>query len=226
MRILNGNYIIASDDSQLDIHVCDLKAYQDAFASAFIDQNVPISGVKILEIGGGDSRVLSLFAGRHECWNIDKFAGLGSGPKSAPTNKQYRIVQDYMGNGNPELPDTYFDVVFSISALEHVPEETEVFKNILHDIDRVLKPGGYSFHLFDIVIRSDKSVWMNAFVQYIFNTISTLNAFIPFNEVSYRDDLYTMSRRSYYKLWFPITKKPYEMFGTPSSIGIFWKKPV
>ena len=45
MQILNGNYIVALDGNQLNVHFCDLKAYQDAFASAFIDQNLPFSGI-------------------------------------------------------------------------------------------------------------------------------------------------------------------------------------
>ena len=226
MRMLNGNYIVAANGSPLDIHFCDLKAYQDAFASAFIDQNLPFSGLNILEVGGGHSRVLPLFSTRHECWNIDKFDGLGSGPRNVPTNINYRLVQDYMGSGNPGLPNAYFDAVFSISALEHVPEEIEIFKNILQDIDRVLKPGGYSFHLFDIVLRSNKTVWMNAFVKYIYSNITTLNTFIPLDKVDYMDDIFIMSRPAYYKMWFSITKKPYNEFGKPSSICVFWKKPI
>ena len=44
-------------------------------------------------------------------------------------------------------PDGYFDFVFSISALEHVPDDNQDYlRDIWDDIDRILKPGGYSLH--------------------------------------------------------------------------------
>lgn len=41
-------------------------------------------------------------------------------------------------------PDNYFDVVISITVMEHAQNKEEIFK----EIHRVLKPGGYSMHLF------------------------------------------------------------------------------
>lgn len=88
---------------------------------SFISANVP-RGSRILEIGGGDSRILKHFARNYECWNLDPCEGLGIGPVNF-SSPDYRIVYDYLGNGSAELPDHSFDLVFSISALEHTPED-------------------------------------------------------------------------------------------------------
>ena len=38
-----------------------------------------LSGLKIAEVGGGDSRVLRRIAGTNECFNIEKFEGADGG---------------------------------------------------------------------------------------------------------------------------------------------------
>ena len=52
-----------------------------------------------------------------------------------------------------ELPDHYFDFVFSVSALEHTPDDHSVRVNVLKDINRILKPGCPSLHCFDAFLR-------------------------------------------------------------------------
>ena len=190
---------------------------------AFIKDHVP-PGSRILDVGGGISRVLNHFSDQYECWNIDKFEGLGNGPKKQKTGK-YRLVNDYMGNFNPELPDDYFDLVFSISALEHVPQEDSVFlQNIIDDMDRVLKPGGYSLHLFDIVYKEGKLRVFNKFMYHLFTTVDTINPFIHPNKVYSGYDLYFLSESAYVDVWERITKIPFKVFGQPTSINALWQK--
>ncbi|MFA6596666.1 MAG: glycosyltransferase, partial [Ignavibacteriaceae bacterium] len=206
----------------IDPDKCDLKVYQDLLAFNFIKNNVPV-GSKILEIGGGNSRVIESLKNDYECWNIDKFEGNGNGPTAINDKKGFQLVLDYIGNFNPDLPENYFDCVFSISALEHVPENEETYKNILQDIDRVLKPGGYSFHCFDVVLQKE-TTWTNGLLPYLFNKTKTLNEFIPFEDISKDDDLYVMSKDSYEYYWHKYTDKSYEEFGRPLSYNIFWQK--
>jgi ubiquinone/menaquinone biosynthesis C-methylase UbiE len=221
IKLLEGKYITASE-GVLDIDFCDLKAFQDGMITAFIDQML-VPGGKVLEVGGGNSRVLPLFAKRHECWNIDKFEGCGNGPLALP-DAGYRIVRDYMGNVNRELPEKYFDLVFSISALEHVPDHPDLFPRILADINRVLKPGGYSAHFLDIVFKHDGTCWMNAFTPWLFRHAWPLNAFVPPEAFLWKEDMYIMSGKSYNAFWRHITKKSRVEFGIPSSIAVFWRK--
>lgn len=199
-----------------------LKYYQDLLALRFIRDNVP-PGSRILDVGGGISRILSHLAATYECWNIDKLEGVGNGPR-AIKDPPYRLVRDYMGNFNPELPDNYFDLVFSISALEHVPQhDTKIFDNIISDINRVLKPGGLSLHLFDIVLKP-ASFWTNKFTGHIFHNVATINKSATPEDMRRDPDFYAMSEEAYNKTWLHTTKVPYAETGLPSSLNILWKK--
>jgi hypothetical protein len=55
-----------------------LKAAQDAFILSILSGK---SELRILEIGGGNSRILRTLAPTNECWNIDTFDGRHGGPK-------------------------------------------------------------------------------------------------------------------------------------------------
>ncbi len=208
---------------RIDINDCCLKDYQDLLVYTFIKEHLPYSG-RILDIGGGNSRILSAFANSHECWNIDKLEGLGNGPQDVGCIPYYRLVRDYMGNFNPALPDNYFDLVFSISALEHTPENQDTFFSILKDINRVLKPGGFSLHLFDVRFLSEKKFWTNKFVNYIFDNVTTLNQWIDPATIADDPDLFVMSKKAYDKRWYHITRQSYTAFGRPASLNILWRK--
>lgn len=205
-----------------NIRESQLKVYQDLLVLRFIRDNVA-PGSRILDVGGGISRILSHLSKTYECWNIDKLEGVGNGPR-AVKEPPYRLVRDYMGNFNPELPDGYFDLVFSISALEHVPQnDTAVFDNIIKDIDRVLKPGGLSLHLFDIILKPN-AFWTNKFTNYIFDNVKTLNKTATPAQMRQDPDFYAMSEEAYNKTWLHSTKKPFHEHGLPSSLNILWQK--
>jgi ubiquinone/menaquinone biosynthesis C-methylase UbiE len=206
-----------------DPATCDLKVYQDYLTYCFVRRNVP-PGSRILEVGGGDSRILRFFATEYECWNADKCEGLANGPVKF-RSPHYRIVYDYVGSFNPELPDCHFDFVFSISALEHTPEDPEVRANVLKDINRVLKPGCPSFHCFDAILRPAGKSWVNGLIPYLYAGAPVQNPFAPLAEVDADPDTYTMSRQAYEANWEPITKESYEEFGRPFSVNLLWYSP-
>lgn len=58
-----------------------------------------------------------------------------------------------MGEFSEELPENYFDMVFSVSVLEHVP--IDWLENVIKDIHRILKKGGISCHSIDVIPGSD-----------------------------------------------------------------------
>ena len=205
----------------IDHAQCDLKRYQDILVLTFIKANIP-SGSRLLEVGGGNSRILTHLTSEYECWNVDKFEGLGNGPQVA-NQSGYKTVLDYMGNNNPDLPDAHFDFVFSVSALEHTPNDPNLYPQILNDITRVLKPGGWSLHLFDVVFKPE-GFWTNQFLPYLFENTSTPFA-MPDPERMQKDpDLYVMSKDAYDKYWKKTTGNSYDKFGRPTSINIFWRK--
>lgn len=215
-------YDIELYNKKVDPQSSPVKAYQDLLAFAYI-KNLLNPRCRILEVGGGNSRIIRHFASIHECWNIDKLEGCGNGPTEVSIPAM-RLVRDYIGNFNKDLPNDYFDLVFSISALEHVPDkDPSLFHNIKNDINRVLKPGGLSLHCFDIVIKSDY-VWTNKLLPFLFGETSPINSFIPFDVLLKDRDIFFMSKEAYDAFAKRHTKMEYEEFGKLMSYNILWLK--
>lgn len=127
-----------------------LKHVQDAWVLAMIAEHAPDRRLTIAEAGGGDSRVLEALKPRHECWNIDRFEGAGNGPQGVPEVEDVRIVPAYLGDFDSRLPDAHFDVVFSISVMEHVSLDAQ--ERFFRDCTRILKPGGLMLHAIDLYV--------------------------------------------------------------------------
>lgn len=125
----------------------NLKDIQDHY---ILSKLSAMKGGRVLEVGGGDCRVLRGFTNTLECWNAEKFTGAGIGPKSEIRYPGLRNALTHLGEFSDELPDNYFDLVFSISVVEHI--EDDQLKDFFRDIARVLKPGGRSVHAIDLYV--------------------------------------------------------------------------
>lgn len=212
---------IALQGKPVDPDFCNLKDYQDLLVFNFIQQFVP-QGSRILDVGGGNSRILNYFGGTYECWNLDKLEGIGNGLTEIPSGP-FKLVRDYLGNFTRELPDQYFDFVFSISALEHVVENgIEHFASLLADLNRVGKGGSYSLHLFDVTL-GPPAFWTNLFLPYLHAYTPSLVPFTPLPVQACDTDLFVMSKEFYEYGWQPTTGIPYEQFGRPASCQVLWK---
>jgi hypothetical protein len=66
-----------------------LKNIQDAVAFSWLKK---YNNQDIAEIGGGDSRVLSVLSKNNRTTNIDSFEGLGNGPTEKPVESFYKII--------------------------------------------------------------------------------------------------------------------------------------
>ncbi len=216
------NYEVELFGGKLAPSSWSLKRYQDLLVFSFIKQMLP-RGSKLLEVGGGDSRIIAYFKHRYECWNVDKLVGCGQGPTRIDTIG-FRLVQDYMGNFNPSLPPNYFDFVFSISALEHVPEHNpQLLENILTDLNRVLKPGCYSLHCLDSILMPH-NLWTNKLLPYIFQHEKTFNRLISYEELIRDRDIFVLPEEIYNIEWRPITRREYHEYGRPFSYNVLWIK--
>ncbi len=72
-------------------------------------------------------------------------------------------MDGYLGSFDSKLPSDYFDMVFSVSVIEHVPlVEYEAF---FADMHRILKPGGVHIHSYD--------VWWLKDLQPMFQAVET-----------------------------------------------------
>lgn len=197
----------------IDPELCTLKEYQDLLIFAYISENIP-TGSKILDVGGGNSRILRHFQKEFDCWNLDKFEGQGNGPLNLP-DCEYRIVREYLGNFPTELEDNSFDFVFSISALEHVPNDPEVHSRILRDLQRLLKPGAPSLHCFDCLlsVSTKSSNWTCDLLPFLYHSSPVSWKFLNLEELNSRQDIYGMNQASYDRYWKKIVGKDYEEFG-------------
>ena len=115
---------------------------------------------RIIEVGGGYSSLPAYLARKcgTETWVGDDF-GESSGqadswtrwgnPRDLPSIwSDVRYVFKPLGEFLPEYPDDYFDRVFSVSTLEHIPWEK--IDAVLGDMHRILAPGGRELHSVDI----------------------------------------------------------------------------
>lgn len=201
---------------------CDLKVYQDALVYSFILDNFP-SNAKLLEVGGGESRVISALKGKFEIWNLDKLEGAGFGPKDLISMNGFNLVQDYIGSNNPILPNAYFDFVFSISTIEHIPTSPEIIHNSIKDIQRLLKPGGYSLHCIDALLYSDH-YFVHPFVMTVYDQLSPLTKMLTFDEITNNNDAWLLPPFAFYTRWYHLVKAPLKKFGHPFSVNLLWQK--
>lgn len=219
---LENNYDTELYGYKIDPRNTSMKAYQDFLIFTFIKENIP-PGSKILNIGGDYSRILKHFKNDYECWKIDKFEGSGKDPAKIKMDG-IKLVLDYMGNFNKDLPDKYFDFVFSISAFENVKQDDpSVFQNILDDINRVSKDGAYNLHCFNIVVK-DEYVWSNKLLTHFFQNSNPLNEFVHFDILKKDPEVYVMSEQYYNDNWKSSTNKSYKEFGKPLSYNVIWRK--
>ena len=201
----------------IDPAYADLKRYQDLVTYAFIVENIK-PGARILEVGGGNSRIFERLSSEYECWLVDKLEGLGNGPKHINA-KNVKLIRDYIGTYNKELPENYFDFVFSISVLEHVPQNDEGFlMSIIDDTNRVLKVGGYSLHLFDVVLKDGLAKEFSKLIHLMFDVMPTCNKYVDVVEADKDGDIYYLNRETYNRKWMKYTNKSY------FSCYIFWSK--
>lgn len=124
-----------------------LKHIQDTFILSVLKD---LKGKKILEFGGGKSRILKLLSKDNECWNVDKFEGADGGPARLIRQRKVKTVKAYLGDFNDGIPSDYFDYVVSISVAEHIPHGD--LERVFADCARVLRPGGNLVQAIDLYL--------------------------------------------------------------------------
>ena len=140
-----------------------LKHIQDYW---MLEQLMSLKDQKICEIGGANSRVLPPLSRNNEVWNIDRFEGAGNGPSTIEKIDNAKYVFANLGEFSKELPDGYFDIVFSISVIEHISIENLFF--FWADHYRILKNGGRGLHLIDLYIKDNPNAYLEEKInQYI-----------------------------------------------------------
>ena len=144
-----------------------LKDAQDAWINSI---GANYSRARVLEIGGGTSRVLPRFLQLgHSCVNMDPFRGEAGGPPMLSVQEGVEVILAYIGDFEPSARDASFDLVFSVSVLEHIPDDR--LRPAFADIHRLLKPGGRSFHATAVMVGDKPSTRVAGEVQRLLEAV-------------------------------------------------------
>lgn len=146
------------------------------------------SGLKIGEIGGGNSRILEKLAEKNTCYNIEKFEGRDQGPGKEVLLKNVTNISAYIGEFSHDIQNEFFDLVFSISVVEHIT--TENLDNFFRDSLRILKPGGVFIHAIDMYLTSEPSEYTLERYRHYMQWVSQNEATRPLGFVTDRYPLF------------------------------------
>lgn len=118
-------------------------------------------GQKIIEVGGAYSSLPRFLARKYELesWVGDDFGGYTSesiwtrwgDPKDLPSKfPDTKYVFEPFGKFSESYPSNYFDRIFSVSTLEHIPDNFRL--DVFKDMNRCLAKGGMQIHAIDISV--------------------------------------------------------------------------
>ncbi len=114
---------------------------------------------KILEVGhGSGSFLFDIFKDKCEMWGLDDIVEDSRVEtdkllKLREENPHVKFKSGLLGQNIKELPDNYFDMVCSVSVIEHIPVDS--LKAAFEETYRILKPGGIVSHSYDIYYRQN-----------------------------------------------------------------------
>jgi hypothetical protein len=132
----------------------DLKNVQRPWAVKTILANVP-PPARLLEIGGGEP-IASGFLSElgYDVTLVDPYDGFGNGPtdydRYVELFPHVKIVREYFRPGMSTLTPSSFDVIFSISVLEHLSSSLSA---CFEAVAEFLSPEGVSIHCFDFILQ-------------------------------------------------------------------------
>jgi SAM-dependent methyltransferase len=154
-RMLDEGYATPKDIS--------LKGIQDGWMLSCLKG---IKNKRIMEIGGGHSRILPQLDG-NDLWNVDKFEGVGNGPLEAQTIAGINVLEEFIGDFAPSLPTV--DIIYSISVIEHIPFDKYVAA--YQDMARCLAPGGVMYHAVDIPLADEPLAVAQTRIQTLIDSV-------------------------------------------------------
>ncbi len=96
------------------------------------------SGDKILDLGCGNGRLLEIFKDKKiDYWGVDSSENLINIAKNRYPKARFQVANAL----KLPFPSNFFDKVYSIAVLHHIPSE-EFRAKFMEEIKRVLKPKG------------------------------------------------------------------------------------
>jgi SAM-dependent methyltransferase len=126
---------------------------------------------RVLEFGHGKgSPLFSLYEEKLEMWGIDEHSGLGTEFSQAAEYEAFRAVHPrarfehgLLGGPGHSLPPGHFDLVCSVSVVEHIP--LPELRSVLADAHRLLRPGGLLVNSYDLCFGFDMGTFFAAHTE-------------------------------------------------------------
>ena len=140
-------------------------------------------GQRIIEVGGAYSSLPKYLAKTYqlEAWFGDDF-GLNSGEsiwarwadphEHKAKNLEVTYSFENFGSFSDSHPSGYFDRVFSVSTLEHIPWDYRL--QVFMDMNRCLASGGRQLHTIDI----ETPTWRRALLQSVADHLPSIGSLI------------------------------------------------
>lgn len=157
----------------------DLKNVQRAWTVKTILGNFPL-GSKLLEVGGGVPLAAGMLAELgYEVTIVDPYEGAGNGPVEYEAYLQQfphvNFVKDFFDSKLSGYSDQYFDGIYSISVLEHIP--ISGIREVYEGVHKFLKKQGLSIHCVDVVVAGDRAQeHIDLLKEVIFQQLSLANS--------------------------------------------------
>lgn len=105
----------------------------------FLFDDYLIPGERVLDLGCGNGRFFEFFRGKNiDYFGVDSSESLIAIAKNKYPEARFQVVDAL----NLPFPNDYFDKVYSIAVLHHIPSD-ELRSQFLREAKRVLKPGGF-----------------------------------------------------------------------------------
>ena len=128
---------------------------QNSCLSTLLNQISDISGKKVLEIGCGVGRWAYFMVEKKKA----RYIGVDISPRMIEiATREVPKGNFYVIDGEKlDFPDNYFDLVFSVTVLHHIPYDKK--EKMISEICRVTKKGGYIIILEDISFKKPKQTF-------------------------------------------------------------------
>lgn len=159
---------------------------------------------RVLDVGAAYSNIPMYLQQTYGCemWVADDF-GLKSNEsfwtrdrsphEHIAAHPEVKFTLERLGAPDSSLPENYFDVIYSLSALEHVPGVST--PTVWSHMDRLLKPGGEMIHAIDMPFPSNFG--MGGLMKAV-----GFEFLYPVLPVAMREKYYRVTPRAYLKFAF------------------------
>jgi SAM-dependent methyltransferase len=163
-------------------------------------------GERVLDVGAAYSNIPLYLQQTFGCemWVADDFGlksnetfwSRGRSPHEyIASHPEIKFILERLGDSNSSLPEDYFDVIYSLSALEHVPGD--LTPTVWSHLNRLLKPGGELIHAIDMPFPSNFG--MSGFLKAV-----SFEFLYPLLSDRMHKRYYRVTPLSYLRLVFPV----------------------